>query len=175
SVAPLYYAAGRETNDQRVLAQAQMILSGSLMQPDITFGLNFPNDPYVKDELQSYLSDVNNVNQQTLSLIVRRSFTPGSATDLSREPNTTLLSAGTELAFNQLNNLIAQSLNLNFVDLNIRSLNDASASVHLFNNRLIFTGGVTDRRNLTDLNVFGNYIATDAELQYLIRKDGRLV
>ena len=175
SLAPLYNAAGRETNEQRVLAQAQMILSGSLMQPDITFGLNFPNDPYVKDELQSYLSDVNNVNQQTLSLIVRRSFTPGSATDFSRELNNTLLSAGTELAFNQLNNLIAQSLNLNFVDLNIRSLNDASASVHLFNNRLIFTGGVTDRRNLTDLNVFGNYIATDAELQYLIRKDGRLV
>src|SRR5690606_25868195 len=127
SLAPLYNAAGRETNEQRVLAQAQMILSGSLMQPDITFGLNFPNDPYVKDELQSYLSDVNNVNQQTLSLIVRRSFTPGSATDFSRELNNTLLSAGTELAFNQLNNLIAQSLNLNFVDLNIRSLNDASA------------------------------------------------
>src|SRR5690606_15023306 len=175
SLSPLYNAAGRETNEQRVLAQAQMNLNGNLMQPDITFGLNFPNDPYVKDELQSYLSDANNVNQQTLSLIVRRSFTPGSATDFSRELNNTLLSAGTELAFNQLNNIIAQSLNLNFVDLNIRSLNDASASVHLFNNRLIFTGGVTDRRSVTDLNVFSDRIATDAEVQYLIRKDGRLV
>jgi len=161
--------------EQRVLAQAVMNLNGNLMRPDITFALNFPNDPYVKDELQSYLSDINNINQQALSLIVRRSFAPGSATDFSRELNNTLLSAGTELAFNQLNNLIAQSLNLNFVDLNIRSLNDASASFRFFNDRLIFTGGVTDRRNLNDLNVFSDRVVTDAELLYLIRKDGRLV
>lgn len=175
SLAPLYNAAGRETVEQRVLANAVMKLNGSLMRPDITFGLNFPNDPYVNDELQSYLSDANNVNQQALSLIVRRSFSPGSATDFSRELNNTLLSAGTELAFNQLNNLIAQSLNIKFVDLNIRSLNDASASLRLFNDRLIFTGGVADMRNVNDLNVFSDRIVTDAELRYLIRKDGRLV
>ncbi|WP_177181111.1 translocation/assembly module TamB domain-containing protein [Parapedobacter koreensis] len=175
SLAPLYNAAGRETVEQRVLAQAIMNLNGNLMRPDITFALHFPNDPYVKDELQSYLSDVNNINQQALSLIVRRSFAPGAATDFSRELNNTLLSAGTELAFNQLNNLIAQSLNLNFIDLNIRSLNDASASFRFFNDRLVFTGGVTDRRNLNDLNVFSDRVVTDAELLYLIRKDGRLV
>jgi hypothetical protein len=177
SLSPLYNAAGRPDNEQRVLAQALMNLDGQLLQPDITFDINFPADPYVKDELQSYLSDVNNVNQQALSLILRRSFSPGSTTDFSREINNTLLSAGTELAFNQLNNLIAQSLNLNFVDLNIKSLNDASASFRFFNDRLVFTGGVTDRRNqqLNDLNVFSNRIATDAELLYLIRRDGRLV
>jgi Uncharacterized protein conserved in bacteria len=175
SLGPLYNAAGRETVEQRVLAHAVMNLSGNLMRPDITFALDFPNDPYVKDELQSYLSDANNINQQALSLIVRRSFVPGSEADFSRELNNTLLSAGTELAFNQLNNLISQSLNLKFVDLNIRSLNDASASVRLFNDRLIFTGGVTDRRNLNDLNVFSDRVITDAELLYLIRKDGRLV
>src|SRR5690606_2035640 len=55
--------------------------------------------------------------------------------------------------------------------------NDASASFRLFDDRVIFTGGVSDRRNLQlhDLNVFGDRIATDAELLYLIRKDGRLV
>lgn len=177
SVAPLYNAAGGNANEQRVLAQAEMNLNGNLMRPDITFGLNFPNEPYIKDELQSYLSDVNNINQQALSLIIRRSFAPGSSSDFSRELNSTLLSAGTELAFNQLNNIIAQSLNLKFVDLNIRSLNEASASLRFFNDRLIFTGGVTDRRNLQlhDFNVFGDRIATDAELLYLIHKDGRLV
>jgi len=177
SLGPLYNAANGqgESTEQRVLAQAVMNLNGNLMRPDITFSLDFPNDPYVKDELQSYLSDANNVNQQALSLIVRRSFVPGSEADFSRELNNTLLSAGTELAFNQLNNLISQSLNLKFVDLNIRSLNDASASVRLFNDRLIFTGGVTDRRNLNDLNVFSDRVVTDAELLYLLRKDGRLV
>lgn len=177
SLSPLYDAAGRTTNEQRVIARAEMELNGNLMRPGINFGLDFPADPYVKDELQSYLSDLNNVNQQALSLIVRRSFIPGSNTDLGQELNSTLLSAGTELAFNQLNTIISQSLNLNFIDLNIRSLNDASASLRFFNDRLVFTGGITDLRNqrLNDLNVFSERVATDAELLYLIRKDGRLV
>lgn len=178
SLSPLYDAAGRTANEQRVTARAEMELSGQLTRPLINFALEFPADPYVKDELQSYLSDANNVNQQALSLIVRRSFIPGSTSDLSRELNSTLLSAGTEIAFNQLNTIISQSLNLNFIDLNIRSLNDASASLRFFNDRLVFTGGITDLRNqrLNDLNVFSNErIATDAELLYLIRKDGRLV
>ncbi|WP_373564688.1 translocation/assembly module TamB domain-containing protein [Sphingobacterium sp. E70] len=76
SLAPLYNAAGREENPERVLAQADMILKGQLSQPDITFDINFPQNPGVKDELQGYFSDANNVNQQALSLIVRRSFTP---------------------------------------------------------------------------------------------------
>ncbi|HZH54127.1 MAG TPA: translocation/assembly module TamB domain-containing protein, partial [Sphingobacteriaceae bacterium] len=178
SLSPLYNAAGRTASESRVLSRAEMELNGNLMRPGINFGLDFPADPYVKDELQSYLSDANNVNQQALSLIVRRSFIPGSTSDFSRELNSTLLSAGTELAFNQLNNLISQSLNLNFFDLNIRSLNDASASLRFFDDRLIFTGGITDLRDqrLNDLNVWSREgIATDAELLYLIRKDGRLI
>lgn len=176
SVRPLYTAAGRAGTDQRVQAQAEMILNGNLLRPDITFGINFPTDSYVEDELQSYLSDVNNVNQQALSLIVRRSFAPGTGTDLTRELNTTVFSAGTELAFNQLNNIISQSLNLNFVDFNIRSFNEASASIRLLNDRLILTGGVTDRRGeLNDFNVFGKDIASDVEALYLIRKSGNLL
>ncbi len=176
SVRPLYTAAGRQGTDQRVVAQAEMILAGNLLHPDISFAIDFPVDSYVKDELQSYLSDANNVNQQALSLIVRRSFAPGTGTDLTTELNSTFLSAGTELAFNQLNNIISQSLNLNFVDFNIRSLNEASASIRLLNNRLILTGGITDRRSqLNDLNVFGNQVASDVEALYLIRKNGNLL
>ena len=176
SIAPLYTAAGRGSNETRVQAQAEMMLNGSLLHPEIGFGINFPQDSYVKDELQSYFSDANNVNQQALSLIVRRSFAPGTGTNLTRELNTTVLSAGTELAFNQLNNIISQSLNLNFVDFNIRSFNEASASIRLLNDRLILTGGVTDRRGqLNDFNVFGKEVASDVEALYLIRKSGNLL
>lgn len=177
SVRPLYVAAGRGTGtDQRVITQAEMTLNGNLLHPDISFGINFPTDSYIQDELQSYLSDINNVNQQALSLIVRRSFAPGTGTDLTRELNSTVLSAGTELAFNQLNNIISQSLNLNFVDFNIRSFNEASASLRLLSNRLILTGGVTDRRaELNDFNVFGKEVVSDIEALYLIRKSGNLL
>lgn len=177
SLAPLYNAAGREENPERVLAQADMILKGQLSQPEITFDINFPQNPGVKDELQGYFSDANNVNQQALSLIVRRSFTPGTQTDFGKEVNNTLLSAGTEIAFNQINNIIAQSLNINFFDINIKSLNDASASLRLFNDRLVLTGAISDRRSqaLTDLNVFSDRVSTDAEAMFYLRKDGRLV
>src|SRR5699024_7498919 len=85
SVSPLYNAAGQAANDQRVQARADMILQGNLSRPDISFDLTFPQDPYIKDELQGYLSDVNNVNQQALSLIVRRSFTPSSTEEFGKE------------------------------------------------------------------------------------------
>lgn len=177
SIAPLYNAAGRAENNDRILAQADMILKGTLSQPDVSFDLNFPQTPYVKDELQGYLSDVNNVNQQAISLIVRRSFTPASTQEFGREVNNTLLSAGTEIAFNQLNSIISQSLNMHFLDLNIRSFNDASASLRFFDDRLIFTGGVTDRskNQLNDLMLFSDQIATDAEVTFRLRQDGNLV
>ncbi len=95
---------------------------------------------------------------------------------MGKQINSTVISAGTEIAFNQLNNILSESLNLNFVDLNIRSLNEASASIRLLNNRLILTGGVTDRRNtITDFDVIGNDVARDVEAQYLINKDGSVV
>ncbi|MEY3679051.1 MAG: hypothetical protein RI924_1192, partial [Bacteroidota bacterium] len=176
SLSPLYVAAGLSPDESRVQAEAIMNLSGNLLRPDISFGLNFPTNSYVKDQLQGYLNDVNNVNQQALSLIVRRSFTPGNGSvTIDKQINTTVISAGTEIAFNQLNNLLSQSLNLNFVDLNIRSLNEASASFRLLNDRLVLTGGVTDRRAINDFDVIGNEVARDFEASYLIKKDGSLV
>ncbi len=175
SVKPLYIAAGREIEDRRVLAEAVMDLKGDLLQPDINFDLNFPTDAYIKDELQGFLSDVNNKTQQAVSLIVRRSFSPNTGLNI-QTVNSTIARAGTELVFNQFNNILAQSLNLNFVDLNIRSLNEASASVKLLNERLVFTYGVTDRRTeLNDYNILGNSIARDVEALYLLRRDGSLV
>jgi hypothetical protein len=181
SLRPLYVAAGRPPLEQKVPVEAIMNLSGPLLTPNISFDINFPADAYIKDELQSYLSDVNNTNQQALSLIVRRSFAEGSGGNLGTAATSTFISAGTELFFNQLNTILTQSLNLNFVDLNIRSLNDASASFRLLNDRLIITGGVTDRTNgsgrFSEFNVIRgrNTVARDVEALYLIKKNGDLV
>jgi len=178
SVAPLYNAAGRTENRESTLVEADMLLRGTLSQPEVSFALDFPQHPYIKDELQGYLSDANNVNQQAISLIVRRSFMPGSIQEFGRDVvNSTLLSAGTEILFNQLNSIISRSLNVDFFDLNIRSFNDASASLRFFNDRLVFTGGITDNRNqqLTDLTLLADKIATDAELTFKLRRDGNLL
>lgn len=181
AIAPLYLAAGRPSQDnQKVAAEAVMNLSGPLMTPNIAFDINFPANAYIKDELQSYLSDVNNTNQQALSLIVRRSFAGSSDQNsgIGGLATSTVISAGSELFFNQLNNILSQSLNLNFVDLNIRSFNEGSASFRFLKDRLILTGGVTNRLNSTntfsDFSVIGgnSLIARDVEAIYLLRKDG---
>lgn len=182
-ISNLYLAAGSQSpqGNKQVLVQAEMILTKSLIQPNIDFNFNFPTEPNIKDDLATYLSDVNNRNQQALSIIVRRNFASGTGSNLTQEVRGTALSAVSEFAFNKLNNLISQS-NIKNVDLNIRSYNDASASVRLFNERLRINGSLFNNSGNGDvfnfnnnlLNSGFNNLTKDFEASYLIRPDGDL-
>ncbi|HXI00375.1 MAG TPA: translocation/assembly module TamB domain-containing protein [Sphingobacteriaceae bacterium] len=178
SVTPLYQAANRQADNNNVLSQAVINLTGSILRPNISFDINFPANAYIKDELQSYLSDVNNLNQQALSLIVRRTFASGSGNlNIQQQATNTVLSAGAELAFNHINTILAQSLSLETVDFNIRNFNDASASIRFLNERLIITGGVSDRyANSQQFRLPGSSgaVSRDIEALYLVKKDGTL-
>ena len=90
--------------------------------------------------------------------------------------------AASEFAFNKLNNLISQS-NIKNVDINIRSFNEASASIRLFNDRLQLNGSLfsnTGNNNLFNNNTYENTLfnstnlTKDFEALYRIRKDGNL-
>jgi len=179
----LYKAAGLSNaqESQQKLVQAELLLTKSLTHPDIDFNFNFPNDPSIKDELAAYLNDATNRNQQALSLIVRRKFATGTGENLTKEVGSTAQDAISEFAFNKLNNFISQS-NIKNLDLNIRSFNDASASLRLFKNRLVLNGSLYNNQVGNDLftqntNVFSsnfNNFTIDFEAQYLISKDGKL-
>jgi len=180
----LYKAAGlsnAQGGSQQKLVEAELLLTKSLTQPDIDFNFNFPNDPAIKDELAAYLNDATNRNQQALSLIVRRKFATGTGENLTKEVGSTAQDAISEFAFNKLNNFISQS-NIKNLDLNIRSFNDASASLRLFKNRLVLNGSLYNNQVGNDLfnqnaNVFSsnfNNFTKDFEAQYLISKDGKL-
>lgn len=181
---PLYTAAGLQSpqGNKQVLVQAELILTKSLLLPVIDFDFNFPTDPSVKDDVATYLSDNNNRSQQALSIIVRRQFSSGSNNSLTNQVISTAGDAVTEFAFNKLNNLIAQSNIKNF-DLNIRSFNEASASLRFFNDRLSFNGSLFtntasndlfNNNNTTLFNQSFNAINKDFEALYRIRKDGNL-
>lgn len=182
-ISNLYLAAGSQSpqGKKQVLVQAQLILTKSLIHPNIDFDFTFPTEPSIKDDLATYLSDVNNRNQQALSIIVRRNFAPGTGNSLTNEAFQTAGSAVSEFAFNKLNNLISQS-NIKNVDLNIRSYNDASASVRLFNERLRINGSLFTNSGSGDIynfnnNLFSsgfNNLTKDFEASYLIRPDGDL-
>ncbi len=183
-ISDLYKAAGLSNvqDSQQKLVQAELLLTKSLTHPEIDFNFNFPNDPSIKDELSAYLNDATNRNQQALSLIVRRKFATGTGGEnLTKEVGSTAQDAISEFAFNKLNNFISQS-NIKNLDLNIRSFNDASASLRLFKNRLVLNGSLYNNQVGNDLftqnsNLFSsnfNNFTKDFEAQYLISKDGKL-
>ncbi len=183
NIAPLYQAAGLQSpfGPKQVLVQAELLISKSLLQPNIDFNFNFPVEPSIKDDLGTYLSDNNNRSQQALSIIVRRSFASGTGSNLTNQVLGTARDAVSEFAFNKLNNFISQS-NLKNFDLNIRSFNDASLGIRLFGDRLLFNGNVYSNtgtgdlfnNNQTLLNTDFRTLTKDVEVQYLIRKDGNL-
>ena len=85
-------------------------------------------------------------------------------------------STATELVFNQFNNVLS-SLNLNFVDLNVKSLSEANASFKFFNDRLIVNAGIVDRNSLNDFTVIDfadRNVGSEVEALFLIKKDGSL-
>ncbi|KLT63625.1 hypothetical protein AB669_21160 [Pedobacter sp. BMA] len=179
NLSDLFKAANRDASsnaNQRVNTEVEMGLTGLLLQPDIKLDINFPAQPAIKEELQTYFSDVNNLNLQAFSLIIRRSFAPGNGGEsIGNQLSSTAASTATELVFNQFNNVLS-SLNLNFVDLNVRSLSEASASVKLFNDRLIINAGIVDRNSLSDLSLdfSKSNVGGEVEAVFLIRKDGSL-
>ncbi|MBC7655383.1 MAG: translocation/assembly module TamB domain-containing protein, partial [Oligoflexus sp.] len=184
AIAPLYAAAGRtlpdESRNTRVLAEAEMILKGSLLNPTITFGLNFPNNSGYKTELQSYLDDKDNEAQQVINLVVRNSFNGNSSAGIGID-NQTLIGSGLELGFSKLNNIVSQSLGLKNLDFNIRSLNEFGLGFSALKNRLKVTGSFIN--NNYDNSYFNNNFfnssfkdaSIDAQATYDIRKDGSFV
>jgi hypothetical protein len=182
NISDLYTAAGFQAAQPRQeLVQAQLILTRTLLQPAIEFDFTFPLNPSIKDELNTYLSDINNRNQQALSLIVRRQFAPGTGTNINQQVLGTASAAASEFFFNKLNSYIAQTTNFRSLDLNIRSQNDASASLRLFNDRILINGSVYNANGNNDLftnnsaNLFNSTnLTADFSTEYLIRRDGQL-
>ena len=182
SLYDLYTAANRDNNSNnatlRVPVEVEMGLSGLLTQPEIKLDIFFPSNPSIKEEMQAYFSDINNLNLQAFSLIIRRSFAPGSGReDLGKQLTSGVASTATELLFNQFNNVLS-SLDLDFVDINVKSLSEASASFRFFNNRVTVNAGVVDRRSTSDLSPIGfnsSNVGGEVEILGLIKKDGTLV
>jgi hypothetical protein len=185
-ISPLYLAAGQASpkGNSLVLVQADLILTNTLLQPVIDFDFNFPTDPSIKDDLGTYLNDYNNRSQQALSVIMRRSFASNSNAgndNLNSQAISWTSEVLSEFAFNKLNTVISQSNAIRNLDLNIRSFNDASASLHLYNERILVSGSLYNNTGSDLLNPntslfnsnFGN-LSKDFSAQYLIIPNGDL-
>ncbi|HWD90653.1 MAG TPA: translocation/assembly module TamB domain-containing protein [Mucilaginibacter sp.] len=184
-ISPLYAAAGQLAGTKQAtpltLVQAELILTKSLLAPVIDFDFNFPTNPSIKDDLSAYLSNDFNRNQQAVAVIVTRNFWNGS---LTNQASTTAETAASELAFSKLNAIISQSNAIKNFDLNIRSFNDASASLRLLNERVILQGSLFTNSGQNANQLFGNQytifnssfnqLSKDFSAQYQILKNGDL-
>lgn len=180
STADLYTAANQDqtsNQNERIQTEVEMGLTGPLLKPDIKLDIFFPANPAIKEKLQSYFNDGNNLNTQALSLIIQRRFAPGTGKEkLGQQLGSVGTSTASELIFNQINNVLS-SLNLNFVDFNIQSVNEFSGTLKILNDRVVINAGIVDRnKSSTDYSLgFSNNIGKEVEILGLIKKDGTLV
>ncbi|MBU2046767.1 MAG: translocation/assembly module TamB, partial [Bacteroidetes bacterium] len=184
TIEPLYSAAGKTLSDdrksERVLVNAEMILKGSLLNPEINFGLEFPNNSRIKTELQGYLDDKDNEAQQVINLVVRNSFNGNSSSGIGLDANT-IQGSVIELGVSKLNNIISQSLNIKNLDFNLRSLNEAGFNVNFLKGRIkISTNFVNTQysNNILGDNLFTSgfsNVSLDGQITYDINKDGSFV
>ncbi len=181
SLIDLYTAANRDASSnatQRVQTEVEMTLSETLLQPKIDLDIFFPANPAIKQELQAYLSNGDALNLQAFSLLIQRKFAPGTGKEnLGQQLGSVGTSTATELLFNQLNTLLS-SLNLNFVDINVSNLNEASASIKLLNERIVVNAGIVDNtKGATDYSVglFKDNVGKEVEILGLIKRDGTLI
>lgn len=189
SLLPLYGAAGRTVSDEernsRVVAEAELLLKGSLLNPEINFNLNFPNNSNIKTTLQGYLDDKDNEAQQVINLVVRNSFNGNSSSgvgiDNQNSINQTLIGSGLELGFSKLNNIFSQSLNIKNLDLNVRSLSEFGVGYSILNGRLKFLGNIANNKYNSDLlnnslfNSSFTELTRDFEINYDFDKKGAFV
>lgn len=182
-IKPLYAAAGRgaaeDQGTQTVLAEAEMQLTNTLLDPAINFELNFPNNTNIKTELQGYLNDRDNKNQQAINLIVRNSFNGNSSAGLGVDRQT-LINSGLELGLSKFNNIISETFKIKNLDFNIRSFSEFGAGGRFFKDRLKLTGNVVNRNSAADelfgSNLFNsNNLSLDIQGSFDIRKDGSFV
>ena len=180
SIKNLYEAANVvQTNApaqlQSVLVACRINLEGNLSRPTFDFDLNFPNDPNITYDLQTYLSSNEVVTTQSLLFLVSNQFNgkliPSNGVAI-------MTSSAVQYVSSQLSHLINNFSNR--VDLNFRSLSDVGINYHVLNDKILFTGNLasTDLSTNTAYNPLAltrqTNVTGDVEVAYVVNKQRNL-
>ncbi|HKR03322.1 MAG TPA: translocation/assembly module TamB domain-containing protein [Bacteroidia bacterium] len=134
-------------------------LKNKLMNPDVIFRIDIPNiDPTTESLVKSNISTQEDVNNQTLSLLVLNRFQPGRNTKGTANSGGSFEANASELLSNQLTNWAQSLTNAVDIGINYRAADKISSqelevalSTKLFNDRLTLDGvvGVTGTNETT--------------------------
>ncbi|WNB17903.1 translocation/assembly module TamB domain-containing protein [Marivirga arenosa] len=178
---------------QRLPFLVQLFVDGNLTKPEISFGLDMPQNSKgalggnVYQQIQFINADENRLNKQVFSLLVLNQFFPTGSSSNGTNSEAIARSSASQILSNQLNKLSNQyvkGVNLN-LDLNSyedyqsgsaqdRTQLDLSLSKNLFNNRFrVEVGSQVDlegqqRTNQQATDIIGNIL-----VEYLLTEDGR--
>lgn len=179
---------------QKLPFLVQLFVDGNLTQPEISFGLDMPEESRgalggnIYQQIQTINSDETRLNKQVFSLLVLNQFFP-SGSSSGGGPNSEAIArnSASQILSNQLNKLSNQyvkGVNLN-LDLNSyedyqsgtaqdRTQLDVSLSKNLFNDRFrVEVGSQVDlegqqRTQQQATDIIGNIL-----VEYLLTEDGR--
>ena len=111
-----YLSTNTDAAQRSTPVELSMDLVGSLLQPDITFGINFPNiDPslrtYTDGKLRALRDDPSELNRQVFGLIVLGNFLPSPIVSTTQQQQyITGINTLSEMLSNQLSNYLTDLL-----------------------------------------------------------------
>ncbi|MCB9171089.1 MAG: translocation/assembly module TamB [Flavobacteriales bacterium] len=186
--APLYDIIPDERTDtytKRVPVEVLMHLTDRLENPDIGFDIRLPSvDEGTRTQVNSLLSDKDELDRQAFALIVLNRFLPvdrfGQGDASASTGSNVVGTTGSELLSNQVSNWLSQLSNDVDLGVNYRPGDaltqdelELAVSTQLFKERLLLSTNVGVQYG-TRSSAQSNSLVGDFSLEYLLTDDGKL-
>lgn len=162
----------------RRTVNCEIIMSGSLMNPELKFNIDIPDlDPTTKARVESALNTEGKIQKQFAAILISGGFLPDEQSGITNN-STILYSNVSEMLSNQINTIFQQlgiPLDLGF---NYQpgekgtDIFDVAVSTQLFNNRLSINGSIGNDPYQSSSNNRGVIGNVDVELK--LDKSGKM-
>jgi hypothetical protein len=170
------------SSKQRIPIECKIMLTGDLMRPDISLGIEFPAiEERLRDELQQFFSTQEDMNRQMLSLLVLGKFyTPDFVRGNYQSNNSGLIgNTASDLFSNQLSNWLSQINKDVNVGINYRPGNqltndeiELALSTQIFNDRVRINGNIGNNSNPNRAS--NSELVGDFEIEVKLSPNGKL-
>ncbi len=165
-----------ESLSSRVNTQVNLYMKNDLMNPDLSFGIEFPDmEEAIKSRAQMALNNEEQVNRQVFSLLLLNSFSPPEG---GMQASGSASANSYELLANQLSNWmshLSDKLQLSISELNATNF-EVGMSRAFFSDRMTVEGsvGVTSTEDQQTESENASRLVGDVQVEYKITKDGKL-
>jgi hypothetical protein len=173
---------GNIEDDQKVMVDDRVTMTGRLMAPDIKYDIYLPEaDEATRLRVNGSMTSSEEKSRQFISLLINQTFSLNQ--DMSSSSSSSYSGAAganfSELLSNQLSNMLSQIINDLDVDVNYRPNREMNSdevqvalSYQLFNDKLTINGSVDMATNATQDKA--DEIVGEFDIDYKLTKNGKL-